>query len=96
MPREKWVGDEPEVPPVFVDGERVKYDHCPGWLVRQPLITEISQAWRVFETGNFDSWYPHPSNILCEGVLELDRAIHGHEAEEMRREREKRQLESIK
>lgn len=50
-------------------------DVCPGWAVRQAQVVEIAQAYQAYDKGELQSAFPEPSNVLIEGVLEMQNAI---------------------
>lgn len=50
-------------------------DVCPGWAVRQPLITEICQAYKAFDKGAMESLFPNVAHAVAEGVMELSRTF---------------------
>ena len=50
-------------------------DVCPGWAVRQPLVTEACAAHAAFAVGAFSDCFPNPSNVLVEAVLEVKRSF---------------------
>lgn len=54
-------------------------DVCPGWAVRQPLIAEIAQAYQAYDKGELSTMFPDPSNVLTEGVLEMQNAVATYE-----------------
>lgn len=72
--------------PFDIDNAPYSPPICPGWTLRQPLIAEIAEAWRVYEKGCLDTFFPDPAHVLLEGVLILDASITAHN----RKERETR------
>lgn len=58
-----------------VSGVEYDGDVCPGWVVRQPLVEEIAQAYVAFEKGNLDSIFPDVADCVAEGVLEMSRSF---------------------
>lgn len=78
LARAVWVGPKPRHIPPMVGGasyDTYGADVCPGWLVRQPLIEDISKAHRASEKGELATFFPDPPNVIVEGVLELGRAF---------------------
>lgn len=82
LPRETWPDGPPDLPPFELDGEVVTPEICPGWLQRQPLVSEVAQAWRAFDKGQLAEIFPDAPSVLVEGVFLFDAAMTKHRNEE--------------
>jgi hypothetical protein len=89
MERVEWSPGRAQLPPKL-GGIEYLLDVCPGYIVRQDVVTEAAAAYAAFDKGAFDSFYPEPSNLLCESVQELGGALNRHQAEAFKASREKR------
>lgn len=79
--RRQWPPGAADLPPYPIGGELVVPEVCPGWLHRQPLVSEIAQAWRAFDKGQMGDVFPDAANVVVEGVFVMDAAVQQHEAE---------------
>lgn len=79
MPKEEWVpwNGQSQLPPKLGPNDYT-LDVCPGYIARLPMVNEVASAWKAFEKGNWESFYPDAPNYLCEGVLILDNAVIVH------------------
>lgn len=74
MPDSQWT--QPSVLGHFdIAGEQYDPPICPGWMVRQEAVLEVSDAWNALERGGLSAMFPDPGNSLIEGVQILDRAM---------------------
>ena len=72
MPKEQWTTSQL---PKRVGNETWDLDVCPGYTSRLPMVEEVASAWKAFDKGCWESFYPDASHCMCEGVLLLDNAI---------------------
>jgi len=63
----KWAEVNPDTGVMFPDV-------CPGWAVCQPLVGDVAMAHAAFTAGELATCFPNPSNVLIEGVLEMQRS----------------------
>lgn len=56
---------------------------CPGHAMRRPVVVEVAAAYRAYDKGLLDSFWPDCPAMIWEGVMLLSRALNAHEAEEL-------------
>lgn len=78
-------GDSPGIDWQSVnESEGTRYPNvCPGWAARQPLVVEACQAFKAFDKGALDSFFPDIHNVLAEAILELARTFDEYSRQEM-------------
>ena len=88
MAEEDWTPGKADLPPRFAENEPYDLDVCPGWLVRQEPVIEISRAYNAYERGELSTFYPQPPNWMAEGVQELSASMSRFSAERLKRSKE--------
>lgn len=72
IPGEQWTASALGM---FDVGEPYEPPICPGWMMRQPLVREASEAWKAFDKGQLGEVFPDAPNVLVEGVFVMDGAL---------------------
>lgn len=82
MPEAEWA-PRAELPPAFGPNA---YDVpvCPGWLTRQPAVTEAMEAFAALEKGALAVAFPDIDQATYEGAMTAVRAFNARTAERMK------------
>lgn len=62
-----------------MDENRPGTGRCPGGLIRRPFVAEVARAWRAYDKGSLETFFPQPSAALLDGVLVLGDALKAYE-----------------
>lgn len=89
LPREEWAGIAYGGMAKIGDADLTELAICPGWLVRQPRITEIARAHWALEKGALKAYCPTKDKALLDGVAVLAQAWAKKEAEDMQKLKDK-------
>jgi len=88
MPKEDWAPGKADLPEAF-GNTPYDCDVCPGWLVRQPIVTEIMQAHALAKLHLFNG--DEAAEVVVEGVGEASRSIEAYQAWAMAEAKRKRE-----
>lgn len=77
LDRSEWTGEDPAG---HFGDEPYNLDVCPGWIVRQPAVEELTQAYVALEKGELDTVFPDPGNVVVEGALVCAQAMNRFQA----------------
>lgn len=88
MDQALWSGDKPLFDVLYIgDGDAkvsiADLPVCPGWLVRQPAVTQIAHAHSVYEKGLIADYYPTKPAVIMQGAALLSRVINSYQAHKM-------------
>lgn len=82
-----WVSEDEWTapgPPKVIDGLETGCNVCPGYLMAQPIVGEVVSAWRPFERGCLEDYWPDAPGVIWEGATALSAAVDKKQADDMR------------
>jgi hypothetical protein len=58
---------------------------CPGWIVRQPSVSEAAQAYSAYKDGAVELFFPDCENTVLEAAQQMSAAWNVYENARMKK-----------